>query len=51
MDLDTAFFELQTIFTGQELVHAVTLVTLELNHLAVLRVFDNGAIAGYVGKG
>lgn len=32
-------------FTTEEVVHVVALIALELNHLAVLLIFDDGAIA------
>jgi hypothetical protein len=47
MDLDGLRIQLQPILLiDQELLHILALVALELDHLAHLRVVDDGAIAG-----
>ena len=47
MDLDGLGIQLQAfLLVDEELLHILTLVTLQLNHLAHLGVVDNGAIAG-----
>jgi hypothetical protein len=46
MDLDGLGIQLETfLLVGQELLNIFTLISLELNHLAHLRVSDDGAIA------
>lgn len=46
MDLDGLGIQLETfLLVGQELLNIFTLISLELNHLAHLRVRDDGAIA------
>ena len=45
--LDGLGVKLQTLLlVGQELLDILALISLELNHLAHLRVVDDGAIAG-----
>ena len=45
--LDGLGIQLKTfLLVGQELLNILTLVSLELNHLAHLSVIDDGAIAG-----
>jgi len=47
VDLDGLRIQLETLLlVDQELLHVLALVALELNHLAHLRVVDDGAIAG-----
>ena len=47
MDLDGLRIQLQPfLLINQELLHILALISLELNHLAHLRVVDDGAIAG-----
>src|ERR1700761_4550614 len=47
VDFDGLRIQLQPILlVNQEFLHIFTLVALELNHLAHLRVVDDGAIAG-----
>lgn len=47
VDLDGLRIQLQPLLLiDQELLHILALVPLELNHLAHLRVVDDGAIAG-----
>jgi hypothetical protein len=47
MDLDGLRIQLQTLLLiDQELLYILALVALELDHLAHLRVVDDGAIAG-----
>ena len=47
MDLDGLGIQLQPfLLIDEELLHIFALVALELNHLAHLRVVDDGAIAG-----
>jgi len=47
MDLDGLGIEFEAILLiDQELLNILTLITLELDHLAHLRVVDDGAIAG-----
>lgn len=46
VDLNGLCIQLQSFFLiRQELLHVLALVTLQLNHLAHLRVVDDGAIA------
>jgi hypothetical protein len=44
--LDSLCIEFEAVFGDQELLNILTLITLELNHLAHLTVGDDGAIAG-----
>ena len=46
VDLDGVGIKLKTVLGSEEFLHCLTLVTLELNHLAHLGVSDDGAIAG-----
>jgi len=47
MDLDGLGIELQSfLLVDQEFLNILTLITLKLDHLAHLRVVDDGAIAG-----
>jgi len=46
VDLDSLRIEFEAIFGDQELLHILSLITLELNHLAHLTIGDDGAIAG-----
>lgn len=46
VDLDGVAVKLKTVLGSEEFLHSLTLVTLELNHLAHLGVSDDGAIAG-----
>jgi len=47
VDLDGLRIELEAIFlVGEEFMHMLALVALELNHLAHLVIVDDGAIAG-----
>jgi len=46
VDLDGLGIQLQPFLIGQKLLHILALIALQLDHLAHLRVVDNGAIAG-----
>lgn len=47
VDLDSLAIKAQALLLiSQEILHILALVSLQLNHLAHLRVGDNGAIAG-----
>ena len=44
--LDSLYIQFEAVFGDQELLNILTLIALELDHLAHLTVGDDGAIAG-----